>query len=145
MIIYKKNENIFNSKTMALVNPVNCMGIMGAGLAKEFKEKYPMMFKAYKKKCEKGLIKIGELSLFRTLEKLIINFPTKTHWRIKSKIDWIEIGLIYFTEHYYKWNIKSIAFPQLGCGMGNLQWLDVKILMEKYLSNIDLIVEIYII
>ncbi len=144
MIEYKLNKNIFESKTDALVNPVNCQGIMGRGLAKEFKKRYPFMFLDYKNKCENNLVKIGKLERFATLDKTIINFPTKINWTMKSNLEWIELGLIYFVNNYKKWNIKSAAFPQLGCGMGGLEWDSVKSLMEKFLAPLDIRIEIYV-
>jgi len=75
---------------------------------------------------------------------LIINFPTKYDWRNKSRIEYIEAGLRYFVEHYKEWGIKSVAFPQLGCGEGGLEWNTVKKIMEKYLSNLDIEIEIYV-
>lgn len=120
------------------------MGVMGAGIAKSFKKRYPLMYKEYRSKCEEKKIKIGRLFLFKSLDRLIINFPTKIHWRNNSKLEWIELGLDYFVKNYHKWNIKSVAFPQLGCGHGELNWKDVKPIMEKYLKPLDLRVEIYI-
>ncbi|MFW9874155.1 MAG: macro domain-containing protein [Candidatus Thorarchaeota archaeon] len=142
-IIYKINENIFKSEADALVNTVNCKGIMGKGLAKEFKERYPEMFKDYRKKCESNQLKIGKLHLFQTLDHLIINFPTKIHWKHYSRLEWIESGLLYFVNNYKKWNIKSVAFPQLGTSYGKLEWEVVKPLMENYLGPLDIEVEIY--
>ncbi len=103
------------------------------------------MFKEYKERCKLGEIKIGRLYLYKTKEgKLIINFPTKFDWRNKSRIEYIEAGLKYFVEHYKDWGIKSAAFPQLGCGEGGLKWDIVKNIMEKYLGNLDIEIEIYI-
>jgi O-acetyl-ADP-ribose deacetylase (regulator of RNase III) len=117
---------------------------MGAGLAKEFKKKYPEMYKDYRKTCEKNKLKIGNLHLFKTLDRLIINFPTKKHWRNNSRIEWIEKGLEYFVSNYKKWNITSVAFPQLGTNHGKLDWEEVQVLMESFLNLDDLHVEIYV-
>lgn len=145
MIEYRIDEDIFQSKTDAIVNTVNCKGVMGKGLALQFKKRYPQMFEKYKKKCDKGEIKIGILDIYKAEDgKLIINFPTKYDWRNKSRIEYIEAGLKYFVEHYKEWGIKSVAFPQLGCGEGGLKWEIVKKIMEQYLEKLDIKVEIYI-
>ena len=145
MIKYRYNENIFESKSMALVNTVNCVGIMGAGLAKEFKLRFPEMFKDYVKKCNENKIKIGKLDIYKINDrKIIINFPTKDHWKYPSKLEYIEKGLNDFVKNYKSWNIKSIAFPQLGCGKGGLKWNDVKYLMEKYLTDLDIGIEVHV-
>ena len=106
MIEYKENKDIFESKTDAIVNTVNCVGVMGAGLAKEFKKHYPEMYKEYRKKCEKNEIEVGKLHIFKTLDRLIINFPTKKHWKNNSKLEWIEAGLKNFVKNYKKWNVR---------------------------------------
>ena len=144
MIEYKPNENIFKSNAEALVNPVNTIGVMGSGLARQFKERYPEMFKDYKINCDQKNIKIGVLHIYRTINKLIINFPTKQDWKNNTKIEWIEEGLIYFAKNYKKLKIDSIAFPKLGCGKGGLDWNLVRPLMEKYLKDLDLKIEIWI-
>ena len=143
-IEYKVDQDIFKSKADAITNTVNCVGIMGKGLAKEFKMRFPEMYKDYRKKCEKNQLKIGKLHVFKTLNRLIINFPTKQHWKHNSKLDWIEAGLKYFVKKYKKWHITSVAFPQLGTSHGKLNWNDVKPLMEKYLNSLDINVEIYV-
>lgn len=143
MIIYKE-DNIFNSDTQVLVNTINCDGVMGKGLALEFKLRYPEMFEDYKQKCSKSLVKIGEPYLFKAKDKWILNFPTKYHWRNPSKIEYIDKGLRYFSQNYKKWGIKSISFPRLGCTTGGLDWQNVKVLIEKYLSNLDIDVYIYL-
>jgi len=145
MIKYRYNENIFNSKSMSLVNTVNCVGVMGAGLAKEFKLRFPEMFKDYVKKCNANEIRIGKLDICKiNNQKIIINFPTKDHWKYPSKINYIKKGLDHFVQNYKSWNITSIAFPQLGCGKGGLKWNNVKYLMEEYLINLDITIEIYV-
>lgn len=141
MLKYYKGT-VFNTPAKTLVNAVNCVGVMGAGIALEFKLRYPNMFQDYKKKCSNGEYNIGVLEIFEEGEITILNFPTKKHWRYPSKIEWIEEGLKYFTDNYKRLNIKSVAFPKLGSSNGGLKWEDVKELMEKYLSDLE--IEVYI-
>ncbi|KKN49873.1 hypothetical protein LCGC14_0638380 [marine sediment metagenome] len=142
-IEYKVDQDIFKSDAEALVNTVNTVGIMGKGLAKEFKKRYPEMFKDYRKKCENNKLKIGKVDLFKTLDHLIVNFPTKIHWKNNSRLEWIEAGLQYFVNNYKKWKIKSVAFPQLGTNHGKLDWNSVKPLMISYLEPLSIKVQIY--
>lgn len=143
--------NIFDSKAPVLVNPVNCVGVMGKGLAKEFKERYPDMFKAYKKLCDEGGFEVSVTSthpffLF-TDEKSgikILNFPTKIQWKNPSQLDFIESMLKAFRWTYKDYGIEYIAFPALGCGCGGLSWDDVRPLMTKYLANLPIQIEVYI-
>jgi|YelNatPaOPRAMG01_1025707.scaffolds.fasta_scaffold24052_4 O-acetyl-ADP-ribose deacetylase (regulator of RNase III) len=142
--IIEINGNIFESKCQTLVNTVNCYGVMGKGLALEFKYRFPQMFKEYYQKCKVKFLKPGILHLWKSDEKWIINFPTKNHWKYPSKIEYIELGLKYFTENYTKWGVKSIAFPELGTNAGGLKWEDVKKIMYKYLEQLKNIeIEIY--
>jgi O-acetyl-ADP-ribose deacetylase (regulator of RNase III) len=138
MIIYTRT-NIFESNAQVLVNTVNTIGIMGKGLAKEFKRIYPDMFDSYQKYCENGLFTIGKLQIYKTSNKWIMNFPTKENWRNASEVDYIELGLQKFVEQYQIQGIKSVSFPMLGCGNGGLNWEDiVKPLMYKYLKNLPI-------
>lgn len=138
MITYLKGT-VFNAPVKTLVNTVNCSGVMGAGIALEFKLRFPEMFDDYVKKCESKQIKIGVLHIYKYSEKLwIMNFPTKIHWRFPSKLEWIEQGLKYFAENYEKVNIESIAFPKLGTYNGGLDWNEVRLLMERYLKDVNL-------
>jgi O-acetyl-ADP-ribose deacetylase (regulator of RNase III) len=114
--------NIFESQAQTLVNTVNCVGIMGKGIAQEFKKRYPNMFKDYKNLCDKGEVHLGQPYIFKTLyDKAIINFPTKKHWRAMSRLDDIKKGLDIFIENYKQWGVTSVAFPPLGCGNGGLE------------------------
>ncbi|MBU4502269.1 MAG: macro domain-containing protein [Nanoarchaeota archaeon] len=144
MIRYVVGKRIFDTKLQAIVNTVNCEGVMGKGLALEFKRRYPDMFKEYKEKCLKDEIKPGILHIYRTDKKVIINFPTKNYWKNKSRMEYIEKGLLYLKNHYKEWGLKSIAFPQLGCDLGGLDWSEVKVLMEEYLNEFDIPIEIYL-
>lgn len=142
MITYVKT-NIFESPAQVLVNTVNTVGVMGKGIAKQFKDIYPEMFRQYQTYCERNLLDIGKLWIYKTPHKWILNFPTKKHWRAPSKVEYIELGLQKFVETYVDRDIHSISFPLLGCGNGGLDWeTEVKPLMEKYLK--DLPIDIFI-
>jgi O-acetyl-ADP-ribose deacetylase (regulator of RNase III) len=136
---------IFTSNCQTLVNTINCIGIMGAGIALEFKYRYPAMFEKYSKYCEEKYIKIGILWIYdipNSTQK-ILNFPTKFHWKHPSKYEYLEKGLSKFSETYKKKNITSIAFPLLGALNGGLEPEKVLSLMYKYLENCDIPIEIY--
>lgn len=143
MIKYIEGD-IFSSPAQVIVNTVNTVGVMGKGIALEFKNRYPKMFEIYKKACEKHQLAIGKLMLVFEPDHWILLFPTKQNWRYPSKIQYIESGLIKFTQTYVEKNITSIAFPKLGCGNGELEWEEVKALMEKYLRPLPIDVYIYL-
>ncbi|MDB8803597.1 macro domain-containing protein [Romboutsia sp. 1001216sp1] len=130
---------VFNSPAKTIVNTVNCAGVMGAGIALEFKLRYPRMYEEYTKQCENKEIKVGIPKIYEHCnDRWIMNFATKGHWRFPSKIQWIESGLKYFAQNYEKRNIESIAFPKLGTHNGGLDWEEVKVLMEKYLGDLNI-------
>ncbi len=139
MITYKTG-NIFEENIDAIVNTVNCMGIMGRGIALQFKNKYPDNFKAYASACKLNEIKPGQMFVFETEggrnPRYIINFPTKRHWRTKSRLEDIESGLHALAQLIEEKNIKSIAIPPLGCGLGGLNWADVRELIIKTFNNL---------
>lgn len=139
------NKTVFNSGCEGLVNTINCDGVMGAGIALEFSLRYPEMLKQYEADCKNNKVKIGEILTYDVPDCLIINFPTKVHWKYPSNILWIEKGLDYLVNHYKEWNITSIAIPPLGCNNGGLDFeREVKPLIEKKLANIDILVKICI-
>ncbi len=138
--------NILESNAQALVNTVNTIGIMGKGIALQFKKAYPNNFKAYAEACKKAEIVVGKLFITRDSnlssgEKIIINFPTKTDWRKPSEYRYIENGLDDLISVIKTNQIKSIAIPPLGAGNGGLEWERVKKLIEQKLSQLD--IEIY--
>ncbi len=137
--------NIFNTKMQTIVNTVNCVGVMGKGIALVFKLRYPKMFDIYKDYCHRHLIDIGKLWLYKgeAKEPWVLNFPTKFHWKYPSKIEYIEKGLQKFVSSYKEKNITSIAFPLLGTNNGGLDKDEVLSLMESYLSECDIPIEIY--
>lgn len=143
MIEYIKGD-IFQSPAQVLVNTVNTVGVMGKGLALEFKKRYPKMFEEYRNACEHKKLSVGKLMLWYGQDHWVLLFPTKQHWRYPSELSYIENGLIRFVETYAKSNISSIAFPKLGCGNGELDWNNVKPIMEKYLKPLPIKVYIYI-
>lgn len=143
MIRYVEGD-IFSSPAQVIVNPVNTVGVMGKGLALDFKKRYPKMFDKYKHICEIDKFKIGNLMIHYAPDHWILLFPTKNHWRNPSKLEYIEKGLLKFIDKYADKGIQSIAFPKLGCGNGELRWEDVKPLMEKYLAQIPIDIYIYV-
>jgi O-acetyl-ADP-ribose deacetylase (regulator of RNase III) len=143
LIQYLKGD-IFESKAQVLVNPVNCKGHMGKGLALAFKERYPDMFIVYQEECRTGKLRIGKPTLYRDNAPWILNFPTKDHWRDPSKLEYIEEGLQFVVANYQQLGIVGIAFPKLGAGLGALAWDEVGPLMAKHLSQLDIDVYIYI-
>jgi O-acetyl-ADP-ribose deacetylase (regulator of RNase III) len=136
--------DLFASPAQVIVNPVNCKGHMGKGLALAFKQRYPTMFVTYQHECREGKLRIGQPTLYKASTPWILNFPTKDHWHDDSKVEYLEAGLQYFVAHYKALEITSIAFPKLGAGLGKLSWGEVGPLMVKYLSEIDIDVSIYI-
>ncbi len=139
-----KDGNLFNSPMQTLVNTVNCQGVMGKGIALEFKKKYPKMFAEYRKLCEKNEVLPGVPYIYESSNgKQVLNFPTKKEYRKPSKLVWIEEGLDTLVANYQAWNITSIALPPLGCGNGKLDWRVVRALMIKKLGHLPIKVEIY--
>jgi O-acetyl-ADP-ribose deacetylase (regulator of RNase III) len=126
---------VFNTPAKTIVNTINCVGVMEAGIALEFKLRFPEMYKDHKDKCNKNLVRIGRPYIYsHSYDLCILNFPTKKLWRNKSKIEWIEADLKYFNKNHSKVEIESVAFPKLGTNNCGLDWEAVKALMEKVLS-----------
>lgn len=133
--------NIFESECQALVNPVNCVGISGKGLALAFKQKYPEMFVSYQEACVNKQLVIGQLHIWYG-DKIIINFPTKIHWRNPSKLVWIEQGLVELSKQIRNLRISSLALPAIGAGLGGLPIEQVKekiIEFSKGLEDIKIV------
>lgn len=144
MLLQYIEGDMFTSPAQCIVNTVNIVGVMGKGIALTFKEKYPDMFLEYKKACSEGILNIGNLMIWHANDYDLLLFPTKEHWRGKSKLEYIERGLQKFLEIYEKEGITSIAFPKLGCGNGGLDWADVRPVMEKYLRGLPIDIYIYV-
>lgn len=139
---------MFESNSQAIVNTVNTVGVMGKGIALQFKKYFPNNFKIYKSACENKTLTIGKLLVFEEENlqigrKIIINFPTKDHWRNPSEYNYIRLGLVELVKVIKEHKIQSISIPPLGAGNGGLQWNKVKELIEEYLSDIDCEVVVY--
>lgn len=132
--------NILHADAEALVNTVNCVGIMGRGIALQFKNAFPENFKAYEQACRREDVQPGRMFVFETGElgnpKFIINFPTKRHWRGKSRIEDIDAGLEDLARVINHHGIRSIAVPPLGSGLGGLDWADVRPRIEGALADL---------
>ena len=136
--------SIFNSKAQALVNTVNCVGVMGKGIALEFRRRYPKMFKEYRRVCEKGELQPGQILPYRDGETWILNFAIKNDWKQPSKVEWIESSLKDFVSRYQDMGIKSAAFPWMGAMNGGIPIETIKKIMGSYLSNLtDIDIEVY--
>jgi O-acetyl-ADP-ribose deacetylase (regulator of RNase III) len=127
--------DILQADTDAVVNTVNCVGVMGRGIAAQFKKKFEANFKLYKQSCDSGYLRPGIMLVYDSNKLLnprfIINFPTKDHWRANSKLEDIATGLVTLVEEVRSRNIQSIAIPPLGCGLGGLDWNVVRPMIEQ--------------
>lgn len=141
------NGNIFESEAEAIVNTVNTKGIMGKGIALQFKQQYPNMYKDYKIACENGEVIIGKMYVWKNPSmfgpRYIINFPTKQEWSKPSKIEYIQKGLLDLVTVIKELGLKSIAVPPLGCGNGGLDWNQVKTFIISALDIPNLVLSIY--
>jgi len=136
--------DLLESQAQTLVNTVNCVGIMGKGIALEFKKRFPEMFEDYETRCRRGEVKLGQPYLYKSLfPPWIVNFPTKDHWRSVARLEDITRGLAYLAAHYTAWGITSLGVPPLGCGQGQLEWRVVGPTIYRYLSRMDIPVELY--
>ncbi len=137
--------NLFKSPAQTLVNTVNTVGVMGKGIALTFKQLYPEMYQQYRTLCQTDQLEIGKLHIYRTPNKIVVNFPTKNHWRSPSQVAYIEAGLKEFVSSYGKYGISSVSFPQLGCGNGELDWAQqVQPVIEQYLKDLPIPVYIHL-
>ncbi len=136
--------DMFQSGAQTLVNTVNCIGIMGKGIALEFKKRFPVMYDDYVRRCGAGQVKLGEPYVFRRLvPPWILNFPTKDHWRSISRLEDIVRGLQYLERHYREWGVTSLAVPPLGCGQGQLEWRVVGPTLYRHLQSLTIPVGLY--
>jgi uncharacterized protein YwgA/O-acetyl-ADP-ribose deacetylase (regulator of RNase III) len=136
--------NLLNAEAQTLVNTVNCVGIMGKGIALEFKKHFPDMFADYAARCKRGEVRLGVPYLYRGLfPPYVLNFPTKQDWRSVSRLGDIIRGLEYLVAHYQEWGIDSLAVPPLGCGNGGLEWRVVGPTLYRYLNRLSIPVYLY--
>lgn len=142
---YKEvSGNIFNTKAMAIVNTVNCVGAMGKGIALDFKLRFPEMFKEYQRICFQHLLRPGQILPYKKTSPIILNFAIKDDWKDPSRVEWIEETLQKFVTNYKSLGITSIAFPWMGAMNGGVPLEIIKGLTRKYLSNLeDIEVEVY--
>lgn len=139
--------DLLGADTEAIVNAVNCVGVMGRGLAEQFKRRFPDNFRAYKAACASGEVMPGQMFVFATgmLEnpRLIVNFPTKRHWREDSRMEDIDAGLVALVREVKERGVSSLALPALGCGLGGLDWREVRPCIERAfapLTNVRVVV-----
>jgi len=136
--------NIFSSNAQVLVNTVNCVGVMGKGIALEFRRRYPKMFKEYQSVCKIGGLRPGQILPYRDGKIWILNFAIKNDWKQPSRVEWIENCLKEFINSYQVMGIKSIAFPWMGAMNGGIPIEKIKEITRNYLSNIaDINIEVY--
>jgi len=139
--------NLLTANVDALVNTVNAVGVMGKGIALQFKNAYPANFKAYERACKAEEVQLGDMFVFDTGAltgpQWIINFPTKGHWRSNSRLSDVESGLDSLRSTIEELRIRTIAVPPLGCGNGGLDWSEVRPLIEKKLDGLDVEVHVY--
>ncbi len=135
-MIHLVDVDIFTLKVDAIVNPINSDGVMGKGLALQFKKLYPEMFKKYQTLCIQGKLDIGKLFVYTDSQdyKYIVNLPTKKQWRLASKLHYIDEGLYKLAKFISEKQVMSIAIPALGCGCGQLKWEDVYACIQRRLS-----------
>jgi len=150
-----REGSVLDSDAQTLVNTVNCAGVMGKGVALEFKKCFPDMYEEYAAKCGRGEVRPGMPYLFKPHDEQldlftprrrpwVLNFPTKRHWRARSKLEDIVEGLRYLEQHYAEWGIQSLAVPPLGCGNGRLAWEEVGPILDRYFSRFDIPVTVYV-
>lgn len=142
LVIY---SDMFCCWVDVIVNPVNCQGVMGKGLALQFKKRYPECYPGYKQYCDQKMLRPGLLHWVQLPtgcpQRYVLNFPTKDHWRNPSRLEWIEAGLQRFCHSYTRYGIRNAAFPALGCGEGGLSFDEqVLPLMKRYLDPLPIYV-----
>lgn len=139
--------NLFGAPCAALVNTVNTVGVMGKGIALQFKHQFPNNFKKYKEACDDGSLAVGKVLVVKEGDlfdnKYLVNFPTKAHWKNPSEYEYIQTGLIALKGAILEYGIQSIAIPPLGCGNGGLDWSIVKPMIETELQNLTIDILVY--
>lgn len=139
-MIHRAEGDLLRADVEALVNTVNTVGVMGKGIALQFKQAFPDNYSAYEAACKRGEVQLGKMFVFHrntfSNPRVIVNFPTKKHWREKSKLKEIESGLRALIQFVKSEKIRSIAVPPLGCGYGGLDWNDVRPLIEQAFAEV---------
>jgi O-acetyl-ADP-ribose deacetylase (regulator of RNase III) len=136
--------DIFDSNAQTLVNAVNCAGVMGKGIALEFRKRFPSMYEDYVERCARKQVRLGQPYVYlRPSPPHIVNFPTKSHWRSVSRLEDILAGLEDMRQRYQEWGITSLAVPALGCGEGRLEWRVVGPILYHHLAQLAIPVELY--
>jgi O-acetyl-ADP-ribose deacetylase (regulator of RNase III) len=139
-----RTGDLFASSARTLVNPVNCVGVMGAGLAAEFRRRFPDLDADYRRRCAAGQVRLGQPYLYRTAAGVqVINFPTKGDWRAPSRLADVDQGLAYLAAHATGWQLGSLAVPALGAGLGGLSWEQVGPLLYRHLRGFGISVAVY--
>jgi O-acetyl-ADP-ribose deacetylase (regulator of RNase III) len=133
--------DLLKDDSEAIVNPVNCVGVMGRGLALQFRKAFPQNYLAYKKACAREEVQPGQMFVFELqslqIPRFIVNFPTKRHWRDKSLVEDIDSGLQALRSMLIEKKIQSIALPPLGCGLGGLDWIHVRPRIVSALGSLE--------
>ena len=141
-----RGGDLLRSSAQTLVNTVNCVGVMGKGVALNFKRAYPAMFEDYASRCAAGGVRPGEPFLWRPTrseQHWVLNFPTKRHGRSRSRLSDIVDGLYWLEAHCEEWGIESLAVPALGCQNGGLRWAEIGPLLFERLGRLGIPVELY--
>lgn len=139
MVVFKRGNIFDETDADALVNPVNCVGAMGAGLALQFRKRYHDMFLSYRKACLASRVRVGRMWVYKAngqFPRYIINFPTKQHWRNPSKVEYIQTGLHDLIRILKELKIGKVAIPPLGSGLGGLQWGVVRKMVAEALQDV---------
>lgn len=136
--------NIFDSRAHTLVNAVNCVGVMGAGLARQFKERYPGMYRRYATLCQNGNIFPGSVMFDDSDGQNIANVATKDDWRFPARLDWVVEGIKVLSQHVRDEEVPSVAIPPLGCGLGGLDYRNVLPTMVQHFYDLDCRAMLYV-
>lgn len=142
-MIYSMEGDLLSSKAECLVNGVNCEGVMGKGIAFQFKESFPSNFLGYVEACRTGECSVGRVFFYEERGKLIANFPSKNRWRQPSRLSYITSGLVSLVDGLKKRGVKTVAVPPLGCGNGGLNWTEVRVLITDAFKTTDIDVYLY--
>lgn len=144
MTVTTKAGNLFSDTVECLVNPVNCVGVMGAGLAKQFASRWPAMLAEYQSACRNGECRIGSVHMWQTPDgRWIANLPTKNHWRDPSQLSYIDAGLTDLAGKCAQFSLEAVAMPALGCGLGGLPWPPVRDLIQQHFGNAAVTVHVF--